>query len=210
MKKLFIIGFIVCSLPIYAFDVKSYWTFGDVKIGGVFKKTDPKAIFDLNISAFKFHFYDRNTGLNFSLSPFYIDIADDINKKETNKVKQSIHIMSLINTELAFNTLYHISDTYALNLFTSFHVIDPTMISRFQFNAGLEFAITSYPEIFSGKQYSPKAKLLSIRSGFRYTYTNIEKQQPSFFLDIGIDMGSFLLLFKNDYERELKDREQRR
>ncbi|AGT43499.1 hypothetical protein TPE_1003 [Treponema pedis str. T A4] len=197
------IGLILFSLQIYALDIIPYWSLGDVKLGGLFKKNTPKASFDFNASAFKFYFYDRDTGLNFSLSPFYVDITNIASQKG---VKQSIYVMSFINTELAFNTLYRVSDKYNLNLFTSFHIIDPILISRFQFNAGLEFAITSESTIFPANKYSLKAKLLSIRSGIKYTYTEITKKEPVFFLDIGIDIGSALFIFKPNYEKTLKQK----
>ncbi|WP_024465715.1 hypothetical protein [Treponema pedis] len=203
IKKIFVIGLILFSLQIYALDIIPYWSLGDVKLGGLFKKNTPKASFDFNASAFKFYFYDRDTGLNFSLSPFYVDITNIASQKG---VKQSIYVMSFINTELAFNTLYRVSDKYNLNLFTSFHIIDPILISRFQFNAGLEFAITSESTIFPANKYSLKAKLLSIRSGIKYTYTEITKKEPVFFLDIGIDIGSALFIFKPNYEKTLKQK----
>ncbi|UTC81801.1 hypothetical protein [Treponema denticola] len=206
MKKLFVIGLILFSLQIYAVDIIPYWSLGDVKLGGLFKRNTPKASFDFNASAFKFYFYDRDTGLNFSLSPFYVDITTVANQKGVKDAKQSVYVMSFINTELAFNTLYRISDKYNLNLFTSFHIIDPILISRFQFNAGVEFAITSESAIFPANKYSLKAKLLSIRSGFKYTYTEITKKEPMFFLDIGIDIGSALFIFKPNYEKALKEK----
>lgn len=181
MKKLFVLGLVLFSVQIYAIDIIPYWSLGDVKVGGLFKKNEPKASFDFNASAVKFYFYDKDTGLNFSLSPFYIDITNLASQKGINDAKQIIYTMSFINTELAFNTLYRVSDKYAVNLFTSFHIIDPTEISRFQVNAGLEFAITSESVVFPANKYSLKAKLLSIRSGIKYTYTEITKKSLCFF-----------------------------
>ena len=206
MKKLFVIGYILFSLQLYALDIIPYWLLGDVKLGGLFKKNVPKTSFDFNASVFKFYFYDRDTGFNFSLNPFYVDITSIASQRDVKDAKQSIYVMSLVNAELAFNTLCCVSDKYNLNLFTSFHIIDPMLISRFQFNAGLEFAITSESAIFPANKYSLKAKLLSIRSGIKYTYTEITKKEPVFFLDIGIDIGSALFIFKPDYEKALKEK----
>ena len=206
MKKILIA---VCLLILFswqnnALDLMPYWSLGDVKVGGVFKRTDPKADYNFSISAFKFYFYDADTGLNFSLNPFYIDIKG-IGNKENKRDKWNLtggsYILSLLNTELAFNTLYSVSDKFAVNLFTSFHIIDPAVISRFQLNAGLEFAIPSELEIFRGRKYPLKSKLLSVRSGFRYT-----ENKPLFFLDIGIDLGSALFIFKPNYKKEAEKR----
>ncbi|MGF7109952.1 hypothetical protein [Treponema pedis] len=43
MKKLFMIGLILFSLQIYAVDIIPYWSLGDVKLGGLFKKNTPQS-----------------------------------------------------------------------------------------------------------------------------------------------------------------------
>lgn len=141
-----------------------------------------------------------DTGVNFSISPFYFDTGPDINKNE--KEKTNFYIMSFINAELAFNTLYKFSDSekYALNIFAAFHCIDPIKISRFQLRAGLEFAIRSELAIFKEKPLAPKAKLLSIRTGFCYM-TNY----PSYFLDIGVDLGDLLWIIAPGIASDIKE-----
>ena len=58
MKKILIA---VCLLILFswqnnALDLMPYWPLGDVKVGGVFKRTDPKADYNFSISAFKYKF----------------------------------------------------------------------------------------------------------------------------------------------------------
>ncbi len=119
MKKLLIILFILFSFGIYAIDIQPYWEIGEARFGGVFQNKKPKTDIEGSISAVKFFFYDLDTGLNFSLSPLYLDLGTEI---KNDKNPNGIYIMSFINVELAFNTLYKLSDSnkYALNLFTSF------------------------------------------------------------------------------------------
>ena len=131
MKKILIA---VCLLILFsrqnnALDLMPYWSLGDVKVGGVFKRTDPKADYNFSISAFKFYFYDADTRLNFSLNPFYIDIKG-IGNKENKQDKWNLtggtYILSLLNTELAFNTLYSV-----LNKFAVKRIVDMRLIKQF-------------------------------------------------------------------------------
>ncbi|UTC63757.1 hypothetical protein E4O00_07360 [Treponema sp. OMZ 788] len=204
-KKLVVVILMCLPLTSYAFELSSYWSLGDVKLGGLFQTQKPKAAFNLNISAFKFYFKDLDSGFNLSLNPFYMDIKGD--NKEIEKVngesvkgsaffKQGLFIMSLVNAELSYNTLNYISDSLELNLFTSIHAADPVTISRFQINAGLEFAITKEIYPFAGRKYPLKSKLVSARTGFRYA-----DRKPLFFCDIGFNLGSLLFIFKGDYEK---------
>ncbi len=199
MKKLLIMIFILFSLKVYSIDIQPYWEIGEVKIGGLFQKNNPKAIFDFNLYAFKFYFYDKDTGLNFSLSPFYYDGGF---YRTGGDDTVEFYIMSFINAELAFNTLYKFSDSdkYGLNLFASFHCVDPVKISRYQLKTGLEFAITSELKIFEGKPLAPKAKLLSIRTGFCYM-----EKRPMYFLDIGIDLGTVFWIIAPSIESSVKE-----
>ena len=205
IKKISFVLFLSLALSAYGFDLNSYWSLGDVKFGGIFQAQKPKAAWDLNISAFKFYFKDLDSGFKLSLSPFYMDIKDsnkgieNINEESAQRsafLKHGLFIMSFINAELSFNTLNFISDTFELNLFTGIHAVDPVIISRFQINAGLEFAITKEIYPFAGRKYPLKSKLLSARTGFRYT-----DNKPFFFCDIGFDLGTILFIFKGgDYE----------
>ena len=206
IKKIsFVLFLTVLPLSAYGFELNSYWSLGDIKIGGLFQAQKPKAAWDLNISAFKFYFKDLDSGFNLSLSPFYMDIKggnkeiENINGESNQRTaffKYGLFIMSFINAELSFNTLNFISDTFELNLFTGIHAVDPVIISRFQINAGLEFAITKEIYPFAGRKYPLKSKLLSARTGFRYT-----DNKPFFFCDIGFDLGAILFIFKGDYEK---------
>ncbi len=205
MKKLLIILFIFFSFKIYAIDIQPYWQIGEARFGGVFQNKKPKTDIEGSISAVKFFFYDLDTGLNFSLMPLYLDLGTEI---KNDKNPNGIYIMSFINVELAFNTLYKLSDSnkYALTLFTSFHSIDPIKISRFQLNTGLEFAITlSNVEIYEDKPLAPKVKILSIRTGFRYM-----QKQPMFFFDIGIDLGSLFWALTPSLKENQKTKKQNR
>ena len=59
-----------------------------------------------------------------------------------------------------------------------------------------EKAITKEIYPFAGRKYPLKSKLLSARTGFRYT-----DNKPFFFCDIGFDLGTILFIFKGgDYE----------
>lgn len=205
IKKILFILFLSLPLTSYAFELEPYWSLGDAKLGGLFQAQKPKAAFNMNISAFKFYFKDLDSGFNLSLSPFYMDIKGDnkeienINGDSAQRaifLKHGLFIMSLVNAELSFNTLNSISDTFELNLFTSIHAADPVIISRFQINAGLEFAITKEIYPFAGRKYPLKSKLVSARTGFRYA-----DRKPLFFCDIGFDLGSLLFIFKGDYEK---------
>ncbi len=192
MKKLLIIFFILFGFKIYAIDIQPYWDPGEVKLGGVFQNKNPKADFNGSVSVLKFGFYDLDTGFSFLFSPLYFDKGTVI---KNDKNPESFYILSFINTELAFNTLYKLSNSnkYVLNLFTSFHVVDPTKISNFQLNTGIEFAITSMLGMGDFKTFTTNLKLLSIRTGFRYM-----QKQPIFFFDIGVDIGFALALLKPD------------
>ncbi|UTY31287.1 hypothetical protein [Treponema putidum] len=204
-KMVFVLFLAVLSFYVYGFDLNSYWSLGDAKLGGIFQAQKPKAAGDINISAFKFYFKDLNSGFNLSLSPFYMDIKASNKEIETIKgaadqrlafLKHGLFIMSFINAELSYDTLNFISDTFELNLFTSIHAVDPVIISRFQINAGLEFAIIKEIYPFAGRKYPLKSKLLSARTGFRYT-----DNKPFFFCDIGFDSGTILFMFESDYKK---------
>ncbi len=194
MKNFFILLSILLTVNIYSIDIQPYWDLGEAKLGGVFQKQNPKADFNGSISVVKIGFYDFDTGLSFTFSPLFFDLGTVI---KNNKNPKGFYIISLINTELAFNTLYKIpsSDKYALNLFTDFHVVDPIEISRFQLNVGIEFAITSILNINTDKLFVDRIKLLSIRTGFRYM-----QNHPTFFLDIGTDLGFALAFLKSNLE----------
>nr|WP_314781656.1 hypothetical protein [uncultured Treponema sp.] len=205
IKKISFVLFLSLALSAYGFDLNSYWSLGDVKLGGIFQAQKPKAAWDINISAFKFYFKDLDSGFNLSLSPFYMDIKASNKEIETINsaadqrlafLKHGLFIMSFINAELSYDTLNFISDTFELNLFTSIHAVDPVIISRFQINAGLEFAIIKEIYPFAGRKYPLKSKLLSARTGFRYT-----DNKPFFFCDIGFDLGSILFMFEGDYKK---------
>ena len=205
IKKISFVLFLSLALSAYGFDLNSYWSLGDAKFGGIFQAQKPKAAWDINISAFKFYFKDLDSGFNLSLSPFYMDIKASNKEIETINsaadqrlafLKHGLFIMSFINAELSYDTLNFISDTFELNLFTSIHAVDPVIISRFQINAGLEFAITKEIYPFAGRKYPLKSKLLSARTGFRYT-----DNKPFFFCDIGFDSGTILFMFESDYKK---------
>ena len=205
IKKISFVLFLSLALSAYGFDLNSYWSLGDAKLGGIFQAQKPKAAGDINISAFKFYFKDLDSGFNLSLSPFYMDIKASNKEIETIKgaadqrlafLKHGLFIMSFINAELSYDTLNFISDTFELNLFTSIHAVDPVIISRFQINAGLEFAIIKEIYPFAGRKYPLKSKLLSARTGFRYT-----DNKPFFFCDIGFDSGTILFMFESDYKK---------
>ena len=205
IKKISFVLFLSLALSAYGFDLNSYWSLGDAKLGGIFQAQKPKAAGDINISAFKFYFKDLDSGFNLSLSPFYMDIKASNKEIETINsaadqrlafLKHGLFIMSFINAELSYDTLNFISDTFELNLFTSIHAVDPVIISRFQINAGLEFAITKEIYPFAGRKYPLKSKLLSARTGFRYT-----DNKPFFFCDIGFDSGTILFMFESDYKK---------
>lgn len=205
IKKISFVLFLSLALSAYGFDLNSYWSLGDAKLGGIFQAQKPKAAGDINISAFKFYFKDLDSGFNLSLSPFYMDIKASNKEIETINsaadqrlafLKHGLFIMSFINAELSYDTLNFISDTFELNLFTSIHAVDPVIISRFQINAGLEFAIIKEIYPFAGRKYPLKSKLLSARTGFRYT-----DNKPFFFCDIGFDLGSILFMFEGDYKK---------
>ena len=205
IKKISFVLFLSLALSAYGFDLNSYWSLGDVKLGGIFQAQKPKAAGDINISAFKFYFKDLDSGFNLSLSPFYMDIKASNKEIETINsaadqrlafLKHGLFIMSFINAELSYDTLNFISDTFELNLFTSIHAVDPVIISRFQINAGLEFAIIKEIYPFAGRKYPLKSKLLSARTGFRYT-----GNKPFFFCDIGFDSGAILFMFESDYKK---------
>ena len=205
IKKISFVLFLSLALSAYGFDLNSYWSLGDAKLGGIFQAQKPKAAGDINISAFKFYFKDLDSGFNLSLSPFYMDIKASNKEIETINsaadqrlafLKHGLFIMSFINAELSYDTLNSISDTFELNLFTGIHAVDPVIISRFQINAGLEFAITKEIYPFAGRKYPLKSKLLSARIGFRYT-----DNKPFFFCDIGFDSGAILFMFESDYKK---------
>lgn len=202
-KKISMCLFLICMLPLFAIDIVPYWNFGDIKIGVGVKKSTPKAVMNLNLAAFTFYFPDYDTGINFSLNPFYIDLK--IYPTSGTISNADIYVMSLLNAELAYNPLYKKSNIFALNFFVSTHCIDFAAISRFQINAGLEFAITLESSLFKGKKYPLKSKLLSIRSGLKYT-----ERQPLFFCDIGIALESFLFIFQNQYNDALKQKNDKR
>lgn len=202
-KKIGLYIFLICTLPLFAIDIVPYWTFGDIKIGAGVKKSNPKTVMNLNLTAFKFYFPDYDTGIIFSLSPFYIDMK--MYPATNTQTNFDIYVMSLLNAELAYNPLYKKSNIFALNFFVGAHCIDLARISRFQINAGLEFAITLESYLFKGKKYPLKSKLLSIRSGLKYT-----ERQPLFFCDIGIALESFLFIFQNQYKEALEQKNDKR
>ena len=70
IKKISFVLFLSLALSAYGFDLNSYWSLGDAKLGGIFQAQKPKAAWDINISAFKFYFKDLDSGFNLSLSPF--------------------------------------------------------------------------------------------------------------------------------------------
>ncbi len=201
MKKLLILFLIFFTLNLYGLDLECYWELGEVKAGGIFKASDPKANFNFNASVAKFYFYDYDTGLNFSFSPLYYSFSIN-GPYNMTKSNYEASLLTIINTELAFNTLYKFAfaNKYALNVFSNFHFIDPIETSRFEFNAGLEFAITSELKIFNGRANAPKAKLFSVRTGFRYS-----DKRPLFFIDIGMDLGEALFLITPNDPDDWKD-----
>ncbi len=209
MKKILIPIFMLFTLSIHAFDLDAYWEIGEVKIGGAFQKEDPKARLDFNMNALKFCFCDRDSGFNFSISPFYCN--SDILVMPEEDEKNTIYLMTLLNAELSFNTLFKMSDAdkYGLNLFASAHYVDPIVKNNFQINAGLEFSITSALAVFNENPLAPRAKLFSFRTGFRY-----HDRKPMFFCDIGVDLGAVFMAFTpkpkdwDEYKRK-RDEEQK-
>lgn len=201
-KEISLCIFLMCAIPLFAIDIVPYWTFGDIKIGAGVKKNNPKAVEDLNLTAFTFYFPDYDTGIIVSFSPFYIDMKMYPASRTQNL---DIYVMSLLNAELAYNPLHKKSNIFALNFFVSAHCIDPARISRFQINAGLEFAITLESSLFKAKKYPLKSKLLSIRSGLKYT-----EKQPCFFCDIGIALESFLFIVESQYKDSVKQKNDKR
>ncbi len=194
MKNVLITIFILFTINVYAIDIQPYWDLGDAKLGGVFQKQKPKADFNTSFSIVKVGFYDFDTGLSFTFNPLFFDIGTVI---KNDKNPKGFYMLSVINTELAFNTLYKIPrpDKYALNLFADFHVVDPLEITRFQLNVGIEFAITSIFDMNTEKLFVDRIKLFSIRTGFRYM-----QNSPTFFIDIGTDLGFALAFLKPDVE----------
>ena len=141
IKKISFVLFLSLALSAYGFDLNSYWSLGDVKLGGIFQAQKPNAAWDINISAFKFYFKDLDSGFNLSLSPFYMDIKggnkeiETINSAADQRLaffKHGLFIMSFINAELSYDTLNFISDTFELNLFTSIHAVDPVISHGFK------------------------------------------------------------------------------
>ncbi len=175
-----------------AIDIESYWSVGDITIGGNFGSDGNHVVG--SGSLINTSFFDIDSGFGVKISPFsfysYANIAENENQ----------YMISFFNIS-AFYDILKKNHNMQLAPFISINYFSLSGFSNYKAEIGLEFCLYPQNKIeFPSSLFPLKSKILSVRTGARLK-NNVE----SFFAEISLDFGMILYNMINSKYKEIID-----